>query len=212
MPTNARTLTLTDLRQHFGIKLNPDDPFFSHWLDQAPSLTESEQQGLDRLARNYAYISQEEPPLEEVVKLVVLSPLLDLAGFYQPPFLIKTETSTTLEIADDPDTSPIQGKIDILVVQETLWILIIESKPARLDVTAGVPQALTYLLSAPTPQTRYGMITNGREVLFLKLDRAPSPQYSRSLTYRLLENTQERSQILQGLKLIGASLLIAQPT
>ncbi|KAM3100663.1 hypothetical protein ACKFKG_00570 [Phormidesmis sp. 146-35] len=47
------------------------------------------------------------------MKLVVISPLLDLAGFYQPPFLIKTEVSTTLEIEDDPNISPIQGKVAI---------------------------------------------------------------------------------------------------
>lgn len=208
MAINARTFTLTDLRQNFGVRLNPNDPFFSQWLNQVPPLTETEQQGLERLTRNYTYLSQEEPPLEEVVKLVVVSPLLDLAGFYQPPFLIRTEVGTTLEVADESDLPPIQGKIDILVVQEVLWVLVIESKPARLDVTAGIPQALTYLLSAPTSQSvLHGMVTNGREVLFVRLDRSqPSPQYSRSLTYRLLENAQERSQVLQGLKYLGTLL------
>jgi predicted type IV restriction endonuclease len=166
----------------------------------------TEQQGLDRLAQNYLYISQEDSPLEEVVKLVVVSPLLDLAGFYQFPFLIKTEVSTTLEIADEPDT-PIQGKIDILVIQEDLWILVIESKPARLDVTVGVPQALSYLLSASSTQsTLYGMVTNGREVLFLTCDRHSPPHYSYSATYRLLENAQERTQVLQGLKYLGTMI------
>ncbi|HBB34335.1 MAG TPA: type I restriction endonuclease subunit R [Cyanobacteria bacterium UBA8803] len=208
MTTNARTLTLTNLRHNFGVRLNPNDSFFAQWLKQVPPLTEAEQQGLERLTRNYTYLSQEDPPLEEVVKLVVVSPLLDLADFYQPPFLIRTEVGTTLEVADEPDISPIQGKIDILVVQETLWILAIESKPARLDVTAGIPQALTYLLSAPTSQSvLYGMVTNGREVLFVRLYRSqPSPQYSRSLTYRLLENAQEREQVLQGLKYLGTLL------
>ncbi len=216
MTTNARTLTLTDLRHNFGVRLNPDDPFFRQWSNQFSPLTEAEQQGLERLTRNYTYLSQEDPPLEEVVKLVVVSPLLDLAGFYQPPFLIRTEVGTTLEVADEPDISPIQGKIDILVVQEALWILVIESKPARLDVTSGIPQALTALLSAPTSQpVLYGMVTNGREVLFVRLVREapwdknrsqPSPQYSRSLTYRLLENAQEREQVLQGLKYLGTLL------
>lgn len=208
MTTNARTLTLGELRNRFGVRLNPDDSFFARWLDEAPPLTELEQQGLERLKRNYEYISQEDSPLEEVVKLVVVSPLLDLAGFYQPPFLIKTEVGTTLDITDDPDCSPIQGKIDVLIVQDILWVLVIESKPARLDVTVGIAQALTYLLSAPTEQsTLYGMVTNGREVLFLKLDRSITPpQYSRSMTYRLLENLQEGSQILRGLRYIGASM------
>ncbi|MFN9817719.1 MAG: restriction endonuclease subunit R, partial [Pseudanabaena sp.] len=95
--------------------------------------------------------------------------------------------------------------IDILVIQDSFWILVIESKPARLDVTAGIPQALTYLLSAPKLQSNcYGMVTNGREVLFLKCDHQDMPQYTRSHTYRLLENTAERIQVLQGLKQIGA--------
>ncbi|WP_141294191.1 hypothetical protein [Planktothrix agardhii] len=57
--------------------------------------------------------------------------------------------------------------------------MVIESKPARLDVTTGIPQALTYLLNAPNLQSScYGMVTNQREVLFLKCDRHQSiPQY-----------------------------------
>jgi hypothetical protein len=90
------------------------------------------------------------------------------------------------------------------VVQEKLWILTIESKPARLDVTVGIPQALTYLLSAPTSQSDlFGLVSNGREAIFLKLDQT-SNQYARSMTYRLLENEQERVQLLQGLKAIGS--------
>jgi hypothetical protein len=208
MITNASGITLRQLRQIFGVQLNSDDNFFTEWLKNSPPLTELEQVGLVRLCRNYIYLSQEEPPLEEVVKLVVISPLLDLAGFYQSPFFMKTEVSTSLEISDDSDSAPIQGRIDILVVQDSLWVIVIESKPARLDVTAGIPQALTYLLSAPSHQTIvYGMVTNGREVIFLKLDRlSGSPQYMRSPTYRLLENSQERSQVLQGLKQIGIYL------
>jgi hypothetical protein len=208
MTANARTLTLMDLRQKFGLRFNPEDPFFAQWLNHASLLSPREQEALGRLRRNYSYLSQEDSPLEEVVKLVVVSPLLDLAGFYQPPFQLKTEVSTFLEIVDEPDTAAIQGKIDILVIQDCLWIVVIESKPARLDVTAGIPQTLTHLLSAPTVQSiLYAMITNGREILFLKLNRQPfSPQYSRSLTYRWLENYQECEQVLQGLKHLGTLL------
>ena len=148
MTVNARTITLTDLRQRFGVRLNSSDRFFEDWLIQVPLVSETESIALERIRQNYEYLSQEEPPLEEVVKLVVVSPLLDLAGFYQPPFLIKAEVSTTIEVSDDPDTLPILGKIDVLVVQKSLCVLVIESKPARLDVTAGIAQALTYLLSA----------------------------------------------------------------
>lgn len=205
MITNASSLTLSTLRQNFGLRLDSSDRFFDEWLNNAPALTEAELQGLDRLANNYIYLSQEEPPLEEIVKLVVVSPLLDLAGFYQFPFWVKAEVSTNIEVADEANTIAVQGRIDILVIQDSFWILVIESKPARLDVTAGIPQALTYLLSASNLQSSsYGMVTNGREVLFLKCDRQQSvPQYTRSPTYRLLENRAERIQVLQGLKQIG---------
>lgn len=205
MITNASSLTLGTLRQTFGLKFDTSDRFFDEWLNNSPTLTEAELQGLDRLTRNYTYLSQEEPPLEEIVKLVVVSPLLDLAGFYQFPFLVKAEVSTNLDVADEDNTIAVQGRIDILVIQDSFWILAIESKPARLDVTAGIPQVLTYLLTAPKLQAScYGMVTNGREVLFLKCDRHQSvPQYTRSHTYRLLENTAERIQVLQGLKQIG---------
>ncbi|NJL91950.1 MAG: type I restriction enzyme HsdR N-terminal domain-containing protein [Coleofasciculaceae cyanobacterium SM2_1_6] len=206
MITNASSLTRRNLHQTFGLRFDPSDYFFDEWLSNAPNLTEAELQGLDRLTRNYTYLSQEEPPLEEIVKLVVVSPLLDLAGFYQFPFLVKAEVSTSIEVADEADAMAVQGRIDILVIQDSFWILAIESKPARLDVTAGIPQALTYLLRAPKLQTScYGMVTNGREVLFLKCDRQQNvPQYTRSPTYRLIENTAERIQVLQGLKRIGA--------
>ena len=205
MITNANSLTLRTLRQTFGLRLDSNDRFFDEWLNNAPTLTEAERQGLDRLTRNYTYLSLEEPPLEEMVKLVVISPLLDLAGFYQFPFLVKAEVSTSIEVADEANVMAVQGRIDILVIQDRFWILVIESKPARLDVTAGIPQALTYLLSASNLQSScYGMVTNGREVLFLKCDRQQSvPQYTKSHTYRLLENRAERIQVLQGLKQIG---------
>ena len=205
MITNASSLTLSTLRQNFGLRLDTSDRFFDEWLNNASPLTEVELQGLERLTRNYTYLSQEDPPLEEIVKLVVISPLLDLAGFYQFPFLVKAEVSTNIEVADEVNAMAVQGRIDILVIQDSFWILVIESKPARLDVTAGIPQALAYLLSAPNLQSScYGMVTNGREVLFLKCDRHQNaPQYTRSPTYRLLENITERVQVLQGLKQIG---------
>jgi hypothetical protein len=207
MITNARNLTLTDLRKTFGLRLNPTDLFFDQWLTDAGDLSDRDIQALDHIAKTYSYLSQEDSPLEEINKLVVLSPLLDLAGFYQAPFLPKTETSTTLEIPEDPDHNTIQGKIDVLIMQDEFWVLVIESKPAKLDVTAGIPQALTYLLSSPANHNPYGMITNGREAMFLNLDRTQSaPHYSKSIAYRLLDSAQERQQILQGLRYIAQKL------
>jgi len=64
--------------------------------------------------------------LENTVKMVVLSPLLDLAGFYQRPFRISTEKQ--LEILSEDEGTIVKGKIDVLVLQEQFWILVIEAK------------------------------------------------------------------------------------
>jgi hypothetical protein len=83
MLTNARNLTLADLRQNFGLLPNITDRYFQDWLNHLPPLAPEEITALDRLATNYEYLSESDSPLEEVIKLVVLSPLLDLAGFYR---------------------------------------------------------------------------------------------------------------------------------
>ncbi|PPJ63330.1 hypothetical protein CUN59_10715 [Cuspidothrix issatschenkoi CHARLIE-1] len=56
--TNASSLTLSNLRQTFGLRLNSGDRFFDEWLNNSPTLTEAELQGLDRLTRNYTYLSE----------------------------------------------------------------------------------------------------------------------------------------------------------
>ena len=48
--------------------------------------------------------------LENSVKMGVLSPLLDLAGFYDEPFHIRSEVST--EIAAEAEDEVIRGRID----------------------------------------------------------------------------------------------------
>ncbi|WP_268904589.1 hypothetical protein [Dolichospermum planctonicum] len=41
MITNASSLTLSNLRQTFGLRLNSSDRFFDEWLNNAATLTES---------------------------------------------------------------------------------------------------------------------------------------------------------------------------
>ncbi len=162
-------LALSDLRDKFELSRDRTDPLFEQWLHDAEALSDFEHQALDRLKRNYENII-ETNPLEEVVKLVVVSPLLDLAGFYQPPFSIRAEVSTKLVVTEGSQT--FTGSIDVLVVKQRLWVLVVESKQSRFDVTSGIPQALSYLLSQPSeaqlPDTDigFGMVTNGRKWSF----------------------------------------------
>ena len=98
------------------------------------------------------------------------------------------------------------------MVKQQFWVLVIESKQSRFDVTSGIPQALSYLLSQSPHETaiaannRFGMVTNGREVVFLKLDSHPSPIYMQSRVYQVIEVEEDLTHILYGLKVIGQHL------
>lgn len=76
-----------------------------------------------------------------MVKMVILSPLLELAGFYDPPFYATSEKSVNISVQDHNLT--IRGKIDVLVTQGQFWILVIESKQSGIAIDSGIPQALT---------------------------------------------------------------------
>ena len=209
-PQPISSLSLSDLRETFALTRDRPNPFFEQWLTAAEPLSDFEQQSLARLRRNYENIS-ETNPLEEVVKLVVVAPLLDLAGFYQPPFSIRAEVATKLIAMDSGRT--FTGSIDVLVVKQRLWVLVIESKQSRFDVTVGIPQALSYMLSPSVVQAsdvqisggsdRFGMVTNGRETVFLKLTLQPSPTYAQSRIYQVIDADADLTEILQGLKAIG---------
>ncbi|NEO23880.1 type I restriction endonuclease subunit R, partial [Moorena sp. SIO4A5] len=140
----AQDLSLEELQEHFGLQLTTDSQFFPDWQDNLPSLTDEEKRSLERVRSNYFNLVNRRPLLEEAVKMVVLSPLLDLAGFFQPPFSIKTETSVA--IAAEDNRVIVRGRIDVLVVRQRLWILVIESKSTKFDVMAALPQALAYML------------------------------------------------------------------
>jgi hypothetical protein len=86
-------ISLHELRTKFNLSQTEDEQFFREWQDSLPELSEAELRSLDRVKSNYRNLIEDPPLLENAVKMVVLSPLLDLAGFYQPPFRIETETS-----------------------------------------------------------------------------------------------------------------------
>lgn len=59
-------------------------------------LNEEDRHLLDRVKANFLELMEDPPMLENTVKMVVIAPLLDLAGFYHKPFRIETETSVAL--------------------------------------------------------------------------------------------------------------------
>lgn len=194
----ARKVKLHDLKTKFGLQQVHDDAFFTEWQHDLPELTASEQRSLDRIKQNYLYLL-EYPVMESIVKMVVLSPLLDLAGFYEPPFRVEGETSIQVAAEDEGDI--IQGSIDVVVIQGQLWVTVIEAKNSEFSVTKAIPQALAYMLAAPdSARPAFGVVLNGSEFLFLKLVPGDAPRYATSDLFSLLNRGNNLYPVLRCLK------------
>lgn len=198
----AAEVTLRELKQAFGLQQTQDPTFFFEWSETHASLGETEQQLLDRVKADFVELMEDPPMLENSVKMVVLAPLLDLAGFYHKPFRIETETSVELELEDEGRV--IRGRIDVLVLKKRFWLLVIESKWSDFAVTRAIPQALTYMLgNLETTHSTFGMITNGNEFLFLKASRQPIAEYANSKLFSLVNPNNDLYMVLQVLKRLG---------
>ncbi|MBD1999555.1 restriction endonuclease subunit R [Leptolyngbya sp. FACHB-541] len=198
-------LSLYDIKAKFDLREAQDESFFPEWYQELPELTESEQQALDQIKRNFLYLN--ESPLAEVaVKMVVLSPLLSMAGFYQSPFRFSTEASVQITAEDDGQL--FRGRIDVLVLQERFWILTVESKEAGFSLKQAIAQALAYMTGNPYPERPvFGLVTNGSHFIFLKLTQREIPQYALSDEFSLMKRSNDLYHVLKILKHLGKSLV-----
>ncbi|MEH1834230.1 MAG: type I restriction endonuclease [Nostoc sp.] len=179
----GRDITLAELIEQFGLQLADNEQFFSEWQLDLPELSDLEKQSLNQVKAEYLHLSKY-PILEPVVKMVVLSPLLHLAGFYQPPFYIASEQE--VKISSEDEGTIIRGGIDILVFHPPFWVLVIEAKRAEYSLEVAIPQALAYMLANPgNDKSTYGFVTNGREFQFMKLTKQGTPRYALSYTLSL---------------------------
>ncbi len=208
----AHELTLSEVEATFRFRENVSPDFFQEWCENLPPMTDADHIALDQIRRHFLYLSKYAMS-EEAVKLVVLSPLLSLAGFYDPPYQILTETSVKIEL--DDNGTIVRGRMDILVVQQQFWIVVIESKEKGFSLNDAIPQDLTYmgtgLLNNVNPgKPIFGFITNGSEFLFLKAAHPEQPEYALSdlLTLRRREN--ELPIVLGALRNIGELCKTAQ--
>jgi hypothetical protein len=195
----AREITLHELTEKFGLQLVENKQFFQEWQDELPEITEEEKHRLDRVKASYSNLLEDPPLLENTVKMVVLSPLLDLAGFYLPPFRIRSEKSIEISLEDEGFT--IKGQIDVLAVCNQFWVVVIESKQAAFSLEVGRPQLLTYMLANPHPERpTYGLILNGSNFRFLKLVKGERCQYAVSRIFDLFNPGNDLYHVLCVLK------------
>ncbi len=192
-------LTLYDLEQRFGLQAVTDHSFFLEWQREFPPLSATEQELLMRVEAAYANLERRSL-LENTVKMAVVAPLLDLAGLFLPPFYVTTEKS--VEIIASPT---LKGRLDVLVLKDQLWVLVIESKRAEFSLKVGIPQVLGYMMVAPESSLPlYGLVTNGSSFVFLKLS---GKQYARSKELILAqdEGLTKTLQIIKALATIAAN-------
>lgn len=201
----AQNVNVFYLEEKFGLQRVDDEYFFAEWNEDLPEVTQEEKQSLDRVKSNYLSLIKRRFVSEELVKMVVLSPLLDLAGFYHPPFYVETEPSVELTVEDDNDV--LRGRIDVLVLKYQLWLFVIESKQTGFSLLTAIPQALAYMLGSPRDDVPiFGLVTNGDDFEFIKLVKYNRPQYALSDKFTLSKRKNELYKVLGILKNIGQVL------
>ncbi len=206
---SVEKLTLRDLKKEFQLQISGDAEFFLEWQRDLPVLSEFEHQRLDRIYATYLNHNQDSI-MEESLKILILSPLMDLADLFLPPFYFSAEEHVQISFKDDKKTY--RGRIDLLVLLDQMWVLVVESKRQALSLSVGIPQVLTYMVSnlrnEPRSNPLYGMVSNGSNFVFLKMALLDGhPVYAKSKEL-LLEEEADRTQILQILKQMGRSLQV----
>jgi len=197
-------LSLSDVEDKFNLQEVMEPEFFPECVEDLPQLSEIERQMLDRAKANYKYLSKD-LVLEDLVKMVVVSPLLDLAGFYQPPFKVKAEYEVSLPIEDKDEDTIIKGRIDILAASKPIWIAVIESKRSAVSLQPAIPQALVYMLKSPqTEQPTFGLVTNGASFIFIKLVKGETLRYALSKAFDIWNPGNYLYDVLGTLKRIAA--------
>ncbi len=199
--TDAIT-TLSEAERRFNLVRTEDEAFFLEWQVKLPEISPTEQIALDELRRRYLYQRSTGQLLEGTVTLLLASPLLAIAGFYDPPFRIRAEESVQLTLNDGEEL--LQGRIDVLVLLNQLWVVVLESKKTALSVWTALPQTLAYLMANPQPeQPGFAMVTNGDDILFVKLVQAESRVYALSRVFAPFTSGRELNYALQILKRIA---------
>ena len=200
--------TLAEAESRFNLRRTEDEHFFPEWSEDLPPLTDAEKSYLDVVRRRYLYHRADGSLTEGTVTLLVGSPLIERAGFYDHPFKMRAEASVEIVVdEDDEDVETLRGRTDVLVLQNRLWVVVLESKRTTISVATALPQTLAYMMSNPYPDKPvFGMVTNGDEIFFVKLIQQGTPEYDISDVFALLPSRNKLYNVLQILKRIGQDI------
>jgi Type I restriction enzyme R protein N terminus (HSDR_N) len=199
----AKEITLTHLEEDFGLVQAPTGKLFAEGTVVLPDLSQIDRAILAEVRAEFRHLSTQEV-LEPIVKMVVLSPLLRIAGFFLPPFRITAEKK--VELTTEDEGLLVRGLIDLLVFGGRIWVVTIEAKRAEYSLKAALPQVLTYMLASPSTQTSVaGLVTNGSEFRFVQLTKGETPSYLLS-DLLAIDRGDDLDRVAQILKYLGQQI------
>jgi hypothetical protein len=179
----ASHLSLKDVHRIFKFKRHLHSSFNA--LPTVEHISRGEQQDLEEIMLNFYEQYADNHISKGLIKLLVISPLMWMAGFYHPSInILLQENISAINIKDE--TTIIQGQIDILAISKVkgqtsinpLWILLIESRNSSVNATDGLPQLLTYAYKSLEHQASvWGLTTNGMDYQFVYLQQGTQPTY-----------------------------------
>lgn len=180
---DASNLVLKDVHHLFKLEREINNSFTS--LLSLEPLTDSERQDLEEIRLIFEDYYEEGKILEGQIKLLLLSPLMWLSGFYHPSIRITLEEGIATIHLEDEDTV-VKGRMDILAATKiqpetravSLWILLIECKNSSIDALEGLPQLLAYAYTKLEQQESvWGVTTNGKNYQFVYIQQGNPPTY-----------------------------------
>lgn len=202
----AKNLTLNEVHQLLDLQPSVQRVRFTDVLN-LPDLTEWEMAEMAQIRIDFQAYWQAGKVLEGQVQLLVLAPLLRLAGYYRSPIQLSLEQAIAEIMLDDEDTK-ITGRLDLLAARRDavtpLWVLVVESKNSQVDALNGLPQLLTYASQSLTSQESvWGLATNGFSYYFVRLISGETLSYQLLPELNLLDSDRALVllQVLKGILL-----------
>lgn len=202
----ARSLELHEVEARFNLQQVLESSFFPEWQGVEVDLDDRDLYWLDKAKSNFLSLIKYRLH-EEVVKISILAPLLTVSGLGSAPFVPQAEKQVEVSFpAQDSDSEDeiIRGRIDLLVLYRNFWVVTIETKPQQSDVLEALPQALAYMMASPEQSgPMFGLLTNGRHFIFVKLLKQGQPSYGLSDLFTLFRQGNDMHQVTAILRRLG---------
>ena len=120
---------------------------------------------------------------------------------------VAVEVSTSVA-TNEVSEEILRGRIDFLVVSREFWIVVLESKGTEINLDMAIPQTLAYMMANyDVKKPVFGMVTNGGEFFFIKLNCQGTPQYDLSRIFSHLPLQNELYDVLRILKQLRNNII-----